>query len=352
MSGKAMKDDYYQILGVLPSAEAIVITAAYRALASQYHPDRWKGDPATANKKMAEINVAYEVLGNPEKRKSYDESRNASHSTYEEENDTTDDAFAEAMSEQEAKWQLACDVFPDLTDTRKRLAKTSHRLAFAFVTLMLETKNFNARHQIAEKMEHSFLELHFGTNAEIVAFAKKLIVLGHKKAIVALNNYVDVLGSDTAAKPIIDKIQKEFHVSVWEQELNARVSEVQRRAAAAARDQEARERMAAAAELKKQEAEREKIRERQKFEAAERQKEFDKLKVEELKSSVRIHRKYPDAFELLIKSGYQIETKSQGFFKPSIIDLFKIGPEGNRAKIKHFDSNGQLVIWVVDNLCR
>ena len=55
-------DDLYSVLGVLPDAEDIVITAAYRALAQRYHPDRWGGDPAIAHKRMSAINAAYKTL--------------------------------------------------------------------------------------------------------------------------------------------------------------------------------------------------------------------------------------------------------------------------------------------------
>jgi curved DNA-binding protein CbpA len=328
-----MNDDYYRILGVLPSAEAIVITAAYRALASKYHPDRWKGDPNTANIMMAEINVAYEVLGNSEKREAYDQTRNASHNTYEDENNDTDEAFEEAMSEQESKWRLACDVFPDLVYTRKRLANTSHRLAFAFVTLMLETKEFDARFQIAEKIEQSFLELHFGSNSEIVEFAKHLIVLGHKKAVVALNQYIDVLGSQTKAKPIIQKIRDEFDVVSWELERNDR-------------DRANKSHAAAADRRKKQEAEL-----IQKKREDDLKIQIEKERIESLKYHVRSQRKYDDAYELLRLSGYELQVKSQGFFKPSIIELLKIELGRNPTSVKQFENNGQLVIWVVENLC-
>jgi molecular chaperone DnaJ len=36
---------FYQILGVQPDAEDVVIKAAYRALSQRYHPDKWAGDP-------------------------------------------------------------------------------------------------------------------------------------------------------------------------------------------------------------------------------------------------------------------------------------------------------------------
>jgi curved DNA-binding protein CbpA len=67
--------DYYRILGVLDDAEDVVIRAAYRALAQRYHPDKWQGDAAEATRRMAEINAAYAVLSDTEKRAAYDATR-------------------------------------------------------------------------------------------------------------------------------------------------------------------------------------------------------------------------------------------------------------------------------------
>jgi curved DNA-binding protein CbpA len=65
--------DYYSILGVSPTAELVVIRAAYRALALRYHPDTWGGDRTQAENLMRELNEAYEVLSNATSRKIYDE---------------------------------------------------------------------------------------------------------------------------------------------------------------------------------------------------------------------------------------------------------------------------------------
>src|ERR1700738_1499965 len=64
--------DYYKILGVSKNASEKEIRSAYRKLARQYHPDVNPGDKA-AEDKFKEINEANEVLGDPEKRKKYDE---------------------------------------------------------------------------------------------------------------------------------------------------------------------------------------------------------------------------------------------------------------------------------------
>ncbi len=63
--------NYYKILGVTSQATEKEIKAAYRKLAKKYHPDVIKDDPE-GNKKMYEIQEAYEVLGDEEKRKRYD----------------------------------------------------------------------------------------------------------------------------------------------------------------------------------------------------------------------------------------------------------------------------------------
>jgi len=68
-----MAKDYYQILGVPRNATEEQIKKTYRKLAMQYHPDRNAGKEKWANEKFKEINEAFSVLGDPEKRKQYDQ---------------------------------------------------------------------------------------------------------------------------------------------------------------------------------------------------------------------------------------------------------------------------------------
>lgn len=65
--------DYYRILQVHPKAEKEVIDAAYRRLASKYHPDVSKVSDAA--ERMKQINAAYEVLSDPDRRAAYDAAR-------------------------------------------------------------------------------------------------------------------------------------------------------------------------------------------------------------------------------------------------------------------------------------
>ncbi len=66
--------DYYKILGVAEDAKPKDITRAYRQLARKYHPDTNSGDPK-AEEQFKEVSSAYDVVGDAEKRKEYDEVR-------------------------------------------------------------------------------------------------------------------------------------------------------------------------------------------------------------------------------------------------------------------------------------
>src|SRR5204863_270329 len=67
----AARPDYYKTLGVDKKASAEEIKKAYRKLARRYHPDR-NPDDKQAETRFKEISQAYDVLGDPEKRRQYD----------------------------------------------------------------------------------------------------------------------------------------------------------------------------------------------------------------------------------------------------------------------------------------
>ncbi len=69
----AGKSDYYDILGIGKSASADEIKKAYRKQALEWHPDRHKDNKEAAEKRFKEINEAYQVLSDSQKRQAYDQ---------------------------------------------------------------------------------------------------------------------------------------------------------------------------------------------------------------------------------------------------------------------------------------
>lgn len=67
-----MPRDFYDVLGVSRTASADEVKKAYRKLSKELHPDKHKGDPQ-AEERFKEVNQAYEVLSDPQKRKMYDQ---------------------------------------------------------------------------------------------------------------------------------------------------------------------------------------------------------------------------------------------------------------------------------------
>ncbi|MBQ9377328.1 MAG: molecular chaperone DnaJ [Schwartzia sp.] len=67
------KRDYYEVLGVQKGASEDEIKKAFKKLARKYHPDLNRDDPKTAEEKFKELNEAYSVLSDPQKKAQYDQ---------------------------------------------------------------------------------------------------------------------------------------------------------------------------------------------------------------------------------------------------------------------------------------
>ena len=103
---------YYQILGVTPDAEDIVIRAAYGLYLRDIHPDKFRVRQAEA--RMKEINIAYGILSDKEKRKSYDEELKASGEDKEFSEEQSETDFEGLFSQDDADWNYAIEYFPKL----------------------------------------------------------------------------------------------------------------------------------------------------------------------------------------------------------------------------------------------
>lgn len=202
-----MNKDYYRILGVLDDAEDIVIKAAYRALAQKYHPDRWQGNAAEATRRMAEINAAYAVLSDPDKRRAYDATRDKSDfqdDSADADADDSQDAFAAIDKD----WAIATKYKPELIAIEAELRRIARELGTTFKLLLLEHKNFDNYRNVAEALERTYLKKYFGSTQIAQDFAKELILEGRRDAARELNQTVRVLGN--CDREIVARISVQF----------------------------------------------------------------------------------------------------------------------------------------------
>lgn len=205
-----MDKDYYRILGVLDDAEDIVIKAAYRALAQKYHPDRWQGNAAEATRRMAEINAAYAVLSDPDKRRAYDATRDKS--DFQDDSADTDDS-QDAFAAIDKDWVIATKYKPELIATEAELRRIARELGTTYKLILLEHKNFDDYEHVAEVLERVYLKKYFGSTQIAQGFAKELILEGRRDAARELNQIVRVLGA--CEQSIVDKIATQFKTSRW-----------------------------------------------------------------------------------------------------------------------------------------
>lgn len=205
--------DYYSILGVVPSSDFEVIKAVYKALALKYHPDRNKDNISKAGMRMAEINEAYDILSNPEKRRQYDFSRRgtSNQDTFED-GDASEESFNNLGEKIEKEWAVIEKYYPDIELAIKSLRKISTSLVVPYKLLLLETKKINERASIASKMIDEYLFTYFGGNKEIREFAKELLQGNNREAAKELNVAVRIFGKDINSSTVINKIKSEFNI--------------------------------------------------------------------------------------------------------------------------------------------
>ena len=106
--------NYFDVLNVSENAEPEVIKASYKTLAKKYHPDSYKGSREDAEKKMALINEAYQILSDEHSRKQYLQQLRADRgSSYKEETETK--SYSDVFN----KASYTYDQFTQATDELK-----------------------------------------------------------------------------------------------------------------------------------------------------------------------------------------------------------------------------------------
>ena len=139
-----MFKDYYQVLGIAPSASYQEVKAAYRALSLKWHPDRNPNVEVTSV--MQDINEAYSILGNEERRKRYDreyskfrsETKEKQQQSWNYSYDVHDDELREdiAQAHQQAK-DFVDQFFKDLHASNKRAAKGAWEAVLGWIVSIL-----------------------------------------------------------------------------------------------------------------------------------------------------------------------------------------------------------------------
>lgn len=201
--------DYYAILGVPRDAEIDLIKATYLALSKIYHPDIYKGDKKYAQKRMQEINEAYEILKDPKKRKNYDEkTKDKSDNDSFDDNEFQDEKsnYQEIIKE---SWDFAKEYYPNLEKEYENLNKINRNLAWQFQVMCVETKSFDQANKISKRLKDDWFEKRFGKKKIIQELALKAIMKNDIKVAKEINKIFKVLG-DKDVDLIIQGLEKKF----------------------------------------------------------------------------------------------------------------------------------------------
>jgi DnaJ-class molecular chaperone len=111
--------DYYQILGVSRTASQQEIKKAYRAKALKKHPDKNPGE--STHQEFLEINEAFQILGDTQKRLRYDSLRYNPFNTY-------NQSYSRSSSQEQAPWK---DDFEDIKEKARQRSEELADLDFA-----------------------------------------------------------------------------------------------------------------------------------------------------------------------------------------------------------------------------
>ncbi len=139
-----MFKDYYKILGVSSSADEATIKQAYREMSIKWHPDRNLDVDVTAI--MQDINEAYAILKDPEKRSRYDQEYIHFCEVFPKEEKSHEDGHAEENKQTHSKWEYKYDVHDDnLKEDIKNAQKYAKELVEEFLKELKETSKVAAQ---------------------------------------------------------------------------------------------------------------------------------------------------------------------------------------------------------------
>lgn len=185
--------DHYQVLGVERGSTQEVISAAYRALAKAFHPDVFKGDRYYAETRLKAINAAYDIIGDPLRRQSYDR-------------DLDRDGSSDLKCSNE--WERACQFFPDISRFDKILAEINGGLSTTYRHLILERRAFSSAESIYESLLNEFVAERFGGNDLLQVAGLTALRMGKRRLALAINRACSLIG-DGEPVVILTRLAKE-----------------------------------------------------------------------------------------------------------------------------------------------
>ncbi|WP_442776044.1 J domain-containing protein [Sphaerotilus montanus] len=198
--------DHYQTLGLARHAEAVVVKAAYRAMASLYHPDR--NPHPDAIDRIQRINIAHDVLSDPVSRRAYDATLNGSSPPPAPADDNDGpDPLAE-------RWKIAAGFFPEIQRIHARLERLSDHMGDEFRLQLLQHQNYAEADALADRLRTEFLSRHFGTDEALLAYAEQLLLAREIEAARFVSQIVSVLGRSVTVDSVREKIEQRYPRSI------------------------------------------------------------------------------------------------------------------------------------------
>ena len=197
--------------------EDIVIRAAYKALSQRYHPDKFKGSAVEADAKMKEINIAYGILSDKDKRKAYDEELKASGKDKEFSEEQSQPDFEEHYSGEIDDWKYVLEYHPEIEKYFNDLKKINEGIAFAFRETLLESKNFKNSEQVFSAIREKFIARYFGDNVIVRHIVDYCLENERRDILKEVNKAVRIFGSDVDVVKLKKKIKEEYNCTLWEE---------------------------------------------------------------------------------------------------------------------------------------
>lgn len=188
---------YYDVLGVAADTPDVVIKAAFRALAKEYHPDRTNAD-AGDTERFIEIQAAYAVLSKPDSRSEYDAELRDSAVPH---LPAIADGPAANGYHSPVPWPAPSQAMADIERICARLSLYSEALAQSFHEAYLRGECGEEPLRYAEEMEKSFFREYFGEDPDVQALARLLLLGSRTGAALTLNQLV-AGGASSPAKDV------------------------------------------------------------------------------------------------------------------------------------------------------